>query len=58
MRNVLITGANKGLGYELARYLMRKGNYVYLGCRNIEQGKKAPSDLQKECLHNGELLEI
>ncbi|MFL9836998.1 SDR family NAD(P)-dependent oxidoreductase [Flavobacterium sp. ST-75] len=58
MRNVLITGANKGLGYELARHLMREGNYVYLGCRNIEQGKKALSDLQKEGLHNGELLEI
>lgn len=32
MRNVLITGANKGLGFELTKFLLNHGCFVYLGC--------------------------
>ncbi len=33
MTVMLITGANKGLGYETARQLIERGHTVYLGAR-------------------------
>jgi NAD(P)-dependent dehydrogenase (short-subunit alcohol dehydrogenase family) len=41
----LITGANKGLGYETARQLLQRGHTVYLGARNVERGEAAASEL-------------
>jgi NAD(P)-dependent dehydrogenase (short-subunit alcohol dehydrogenase family) len=41
----LITGANKGLGYETARQLLERGHTVYLGARNVERGEAAASEL-------------
>ncbi|HEY3845021.1 MAG TPA: SDR family NAD(P)-dependent oxidoreductase [Acidimicrobiales bacterium] len=41
----LITGANKGLGYETARQLIQRGHSVYLGARNVERGEAAASEL-------------
>lgn len=58
MRKVLITGANKGLGFELAKYLLQKGYFVFLGCRNIESGKQAVLELEKLGLLNCKMLEI
>jgi NAD(P)-dependent dehydrogenase (short-subunit alcohol dehydrogenase family) len=37
----LITGANKGLGYETARQLIEHGHTVYVGARNAERGEAA-----------------
>ncbi len=37
----LITGANKGLGYETARRLIAAGHTVYLGARDVERGTHA-----------------
>jgi NAD(P)-dependent dehydrogenase (short-subunit alcohol dehydrogenase family) len=37
----LITGANKGLGYEAARRLIETGHTVYLGARDAERGTRA-----------------
>ncbi|MDT5218148.1 MAG: hypothetical protein QOF15_253, partial [Mycobacterium sp.] len=34
MTNTLITGGNKGLGYETARRLIGSGHRVYLGARD------------------------
>jgi NAD(P)-dependent dehydrogenase (short-subunit alcohol dehydrogenase family) len=45
MSVMLVTGANKGLGYETARQLLQKGHTVYLGARSIEGGKAAASKL-------------
>lgn len=58
MRKVLITGANKGLGFELAKFLLQQGYYVYLGCRNDEQGKIAVEKLKEENLNNCQFLKI
>jgi NAD(P)-dependent dehydrogenase (short-subunit alcohol dehydrogenase family) len=41
----LITGANKGLGFETARQLIEHGHTVYLGARHIERGQAAASEL-------------
>jgi NAD(P)-dependent dehydrogenase (short-subunit alcohol dehydrogenase family) len=45
MTVTLITGANKGLGYESARQLIERGHSVYLGARNAERGETAASVL-------------
>ncbi|MBV7533111.1 SDR family NAD(P)-dependent oxidoreductase [Chitinophaga sp. sic0106] len=58
MRKVLITGANKGLGYELAKYLLQQGYFVYLGARNKALGQQAVATLQREGLTNSAFLEI
>ena len=44
----LITGANKGLGKEVARQLGGLGMRVYLGSRDDERGQAAADDLAKE----------
>lgn len=43
-RIVLITGGNKGLGYESARRLLEMGYKVYIGSRNEERGKMLPKN--------------
>jgi NAD(P)-dependent dehydrogenase (short-subunit alcohol dehydrogenase family) len=45
MTVTLITGANKGLGYETARQLIDRGHTVYLGARDIERGSAAAAQL-------------
>jgi NAD(P)-dependent dehydrogenase (short-subunit alcohol dehydrogenase family) len=45
MTTTLITGANKGLGFETARQLIAGGHTVYLGCRNPERGQAAAQHL-------------
>jgi NAD(P)-dependent dehydrogenase (short-subunit alcohol dehydrogenase family) len=45
MKTVLITGANKSIGFETARQLLKQGYYVYLGSRDLEKGQQAVSQL-------------
>ncbi len=51
MTVTLITGANKGLGYEAARQLIERGHTVYLGARNAERGVAAASELGGRFVH-------
>jgi NAD(P)-dependent dehydrogenase (short-subunit alcohol dehydrogenase family) len=47
-RIALVTGANKGIGFEVARQLVRKGFHVHLGARNREAGEAAVQKLKRE----------
>ena len=41
----LITGANKGIGFEVARLLIMAGHTVWLGCRDKTRGERAAEEL-------------
>ncbi|CAN5662831.1 SDR family oxidoreductase [soil metagenome] len=58
MKTVLITGANKSIGFETARQLLQQGYYVYLGSRDMQKGQQAVSQLQAEGLTQVEPIEI
>ena len=58
MKKVLITGANKTIGFETARQLLQKGYYVYLGSRDVENGMEALEKLKAEGLNEVELIQL
>jgi NAD(P)-dependent dehydrogenase (short-subunit alcohol dehydrogenase family) len=58
MKKVLITGANKSIGFETARQLLKQGYFVYLGSRDEANGQEAVAQLKSEGLSNVELLKI
>jgi NAD(P)-dependent dehydrogenase (short-subunit alcohol dehydrogenase family) len=45
MTTTVITGGNKGLGYEAARRLLAQGHDVWIGARDAGRGEKAAADL-------------
>src|SRR5437763_8871713 len=47
MKTALVTGANKGIGREVARQLARKGFHVFIGARNRDAGCKAADEIAK-----------
>lgn len=47
-RTALVTGANKGIGREIARQLGHSGHIVWLGARDEERGREAEAALKSE----------
>lgn len=45
MTTTLITGANKGLGFETARRLIAAGHTIYVGSRDAGRGRRAAEQL-------------
>lgn len=58
MKKALITGANKSIGLETARQLLRAGYYVYLGSRDLEKGQQAVAQLHAEGLTQVEPVQL
>jgi NAD(P)-dependent dehydrogenase (short-subunit alcohol dehydrogenase family) len=58
MKIALITGANKGIGFETAKQLAQLGYFVYLGSRDKAKGLDAINKLKDTGILNVELIEI
>lgn len=41
----LVTGANKGIGFQIAKALAEKGYIVYVGSRNLKNGQEAATEI-------------
>lgn len=44
-KTALITGANKGIGHEIARQLAQRGFAVFIGARDMTKGREAAEEL-------------
>ena len=58
MKTVLITGANKGIGFETAKQLAQLGYYVYVGSRDKSRGMEAVEKLKMQGINNVDCIEI
>ena len=58
MKTVLITGANKGIGFETARQLAQLGYFVYVGSREITKGIEAVNKLKSMGLQHVDTIQI
>ncbi len=56
MKYALITGANKGIGFETARHLLKHGYYVFVTARNAVLGQDAIQSLHSDGLTNCSLI--
>ena len=57
MKIVLVTGANRGLGFETSKQLAELGFKVYMGCRDEKRGTDAVNSLLDQ-RHNVEFVKL
>lgn len=57
-KNVLITGANKGIGFETAKQMARLGYFVYLASRDKARGIEAVKKLNADAISNVAAIEM
>ena len=57
-QTVLITGANKSIGFETARQLAQQGYAILIGSRDVKRGQQAVAQLKAEGFASVELLEV
>ena len=50
MGKIVVTGANRGIGYEIARQLAIKGHEVIMAARDLRKGEEAQAQLKAEGL--------
>lgn len=58
MKTALITGANKGIGFETVKQLLQQGFHVYLGSRELKNGLEAVNKLKSESFRNVEAVQL
>lgn len=58
MKTALITGANKGIGFETAKQLAQLGYFVYIGSRDNQKGAESVEKLKASGLPNVTCIEI
>lgn len=58
MNKALVTGANKGIGYGIAKELIKRGWHVLVGARNKERGEAAVNKLNAIGKGKAEYLKV
>lgn len=58
MKKALITGANKGIGFETAKQLLKNGYYVFLGSRSLENGMASVEQLHQSGFQHVEAIQL
>ena len=58
MKSAIVTGANKSIGFEIAKQLAQLGYFVYIGSRDNTKGLKAIKNLNAIGLSNVDCIQL